>query len=987
MKLRNTFVALFALVAFGQTQRPLQLQDLVNWKRIGGATVSNNGEWFAYRQGPSEGDAEIVIRNLKTSKDLKFPIGDPTATQPPISATPTPPPDGAPAGPMGAVLAISADSKWAAFQVFPTEKETKRLKTTRRPIQTKVALIELATGKKTEFEKARRFAFSGEKATAIAIHRYGPEAPPTPPPAPGVTPPERPTGSDLLLHELASGDELNIGNVSDFAFNKAGDWLAWVVDATDKAGNGVVLRNMSTGAVLPLDHAQANYRSLSWNEKGDAFTALRGIEDKAWEDKLYSVVAFRDLKATGAPSKIVFDPKDDASFPKGMSIAGTRAAMWREDASLMFGIHELRPKKQKGPATPAAGENKDTAAAPPATPPAPAAEAEPDKPELVIWHYKDPRLQSMQQVQEGMDRNFSYTAIYRPGDHKFMRLAEESVRQVSLGVEQKMGMGTDVREYELESNLSGKSYRDVYTVDPTTGARKLALAKARYVMGSSPDGSTILHYDDGVFFAYDVATGKSTDLTSKIPTKFWNEEDDHNVVKPPHFPVGWSKDSSIALLSDGWDIWSVPVRGGQPVNLTGNGRKDKIHYQRRFRLDPDERAGIDLSQPMYVSMIGDRTKQGGIAVIEPGKPGAKVLLSGEANFNQLMKAKNADVYIYTKENTQEFANYFSANARLENGQQLTNANPQQKDFLWTKGVKLIDYTSTNGDKLQGALWLPANYEPGKKYPMLVYIYEKLTQGTYSYPTPSYNGSNIAHYTSNGYAVFYPDIVYKVNDPGKSAVACVVPAVKAAIATGIVNAEKVGIHGHSWGGYQTAYLVTQTDVFHAAVAGAPLTDLVSMYSILYRNSGSTNQPIFESSQGRFTSGYFDNQEAYLRNSPVYFAKNVKTPLMILHNDKDGAVDQTQGIEYYNTLRRLNKPVIMLEYKGENHGLRKPENMKDYTVRMREFFDHYLMDKPAPKWMTDGIPLLKMKDHLEERTKEINKPVSPTTATPAAAPAAQ
>jgi dipeptidyl aminopeptidase/acylaminoacyl peptidase len=172
-----------------------------------------------------------------------------------------------------------------------------------------------------------------------------------------------------------------------------------------------------------------------------------------------------------------------------------------------------------------------------------------------------------------------------------------------------------------------------------------------------------------------------------------------------------------------------------------------------------------------------------------------------------------------------------------------------------------------------------------------------------------------------------------------------------------------------------------------VAGAPLTDLVSMYSLLYRNSGSTNQPIFESSQGRFTAGYFDNQEAYLRNSPVYFAKNVKTPLMILHNDKDGAVDQTQGIEYYNTLRRLNKPVIMLEYKGENHGLRKPENMKDYTVRMREFFDHYLMDKPAPKWMTDGVPLLKMKDHIEERTKEINKPVMPPPSATAAAGAGQ
>jgi dipeptidyl aminopeptidase/acylaminoacyl peptidase len=214
----------------------------------------------------------------------------------------------------------------------------------------------------------------------------------------------------------------------------------------------------------------------------------------------------------------------------------------------------------------------------------------------------------------------------------------------------------------------------------------------------------------------------------------------------------------------------------------------------------------------------------------------------------------------------------------------------------------------------------------------------------------------------------PDIVYKINDPGLSAVWCVLPALDSAIATGVVDKQRVAIHGHSWGGYQTAFLITQTKAFKAAIAGAPLTNLISMYSLIYWNSGSTNQPIFESSQGRFTGGYWTNLDAYMRNSPVYYAQNVITPLMILHNDKDGAVDWTQGIEYFNTLRRLQKPVIMLQYKGENHGLREPANMKDYTTRMKEFFDHYLMDKPAPKWMTEGVPLLKLKDHLDERAGE-------------------
>jgi dipeptidyl aminopeptidase/acylaminoacyl peptidase len=220
-------------------------------------------------------------------------------------------------------------------------------------------------------------------------------------------------------------------------------------------------------------------------------------------------------------------------------------------------------------------------------------------------------------------------------------------------------------------------------------------------------------------------------------------------------------------------------------------------------------------------------------------------------------------------------------------------------------------------------------------------------------------------------VLEPDITYKVNDPGRSAVWCVLPALEAAIATGVVDRDRVGLHGHSWGGYQTAFLVTQTDAFKAALAGAPLTNMISMYSSIYWNSGSANQPIFESSQGRFTGGYWDEPEAYTRNSPVYYAKNVKTPLVILHNDHDGAVDFNQGIEYYNTLRRLGKQVVMLQYKGENHGVSRPVNQRDYARRMREFFDHHLMGKAAPDWWASGVPHLKMDEHLKERAADQSK----------------
>jgi dipeptidyl aminopeptidase/acylaminoacyl peptidase len=292
-------------------------------------------------------------------------------------------------------------------------------------------------------------------------------------------------------------------------------------------------------------------------------------------------------------------------------------------------------------------------------------------------------------------------------------------------------------------------------------------------------------------------------------------------------------------------------------------------------------------------------------------------------------------------------------------------------------VQLVNYTSDKGDKLQAALFLPANYEKGKSYPTVVNFYERMSQTANQFQNPSANGFNRSVYTSHGYAVFVPDIAYRVNDPGMSAVWCMVPAVKAAIATGIVDPKRIGITGHSWGGYQTSFLITQTDIFAAAVAGAPLTNMVSMYSLVYKNSGGSNGAIFESSQGRFKGGFWDNWDAYYRNSPVFFAKNVKTPLMILHNDRDGAVDFTQGVEYFNTLRRMQKPVIMLEYIGENHSLAKRSNQRDYTVRMKEYFDHYLMGAPAPDWMVKGVPRLKMEEHLKERAKPKTPPKKITT----------
>ena len=908
--------------------------DLKGWRNIRNSSLSLDGKWFAYLLAPNEGDAEVVVRPVGAGEEKRYPVGEPTGTS----------------------VQISGDSRWVAFTVSPTERQQRQARRGRRPIQNKVALVNLATGEKREFEKVRAFAFNGEAPTALALHGYPAEA----------TGGNRPDGADLLIVDLGNWSTLSIGNVADFSFDESGQWLAWVVSTRDQLGNGIQLREMKSGIVRPLDGGKAIYRRMAWHDSLPALAALKGVIDSVRRDTTYALVAVRSV---GASAKTLYEAEKDSLFPGEMRISPDRTPVWADDLNaVFFGIRERKAPSER----PVADSAADDSAAAPRGANGPRANADEDPlPDMVIWHWKDPRLQSQQQVEENRDKSFSFLSVYRLPERRFVRLGTDEVRDVAPAPRTRWTIGSDNREYERTGNLMGMRYRDVYVIDQHTGARKLAVPKSWGPQQLSPDGTRLLYWSEGHYHIYDIAGGTSRNITEGLPVSFVNVEDDHNLDRPAIPPQGWTKDGQSVLLSDRWDIWSVPVRGGRAVNLTVDGREKGIRYQRRLVFDPRER-DFDLRQPLLLAAYGEQTKQSGVARVEPGRPGARMLLWEDAR-HSFQKAREADVYLFSRQTVRDYPDYWVTDARFGEPRRLTDANPQQNGFAWSGGARLIDYVSDKGDSLQAALYLPANHEPGKTYPTLVYIYERLSQNLHAYSVPNETRAlNPSVYTNLGYAVLMPDIVYRVNDPGMSAVWSVIPAVKAAIATGVVDSSRVGLHGHSWGGYQTAFLVTQTDMFKAAIAGAALTDMVSMYSSVYWNSGSANQPIFESSQGRFSGHFLDNTEAYIRNSPAYHADKVKTPLILLHNDKDGAVDFNQGITFYNTLRRLGKDVIMLQYVGENHGLRKPENQKDYAVRMREFFDHHLRGLPAPGWMTDGVPRLELDEHLKARRQEAEAP---------------
>ncbi len=936
--------------------------DLANWKSIRATAWSLDGRVFAYQLTPNEGDAEVVIKTVAGGQETRFPIGE----LPGFGG-------GGPGGPpAGSALTVSGDGKWVAFLKYPLAKEAKRLRKERKPIQSSVVIVELATGKTREFERVRRFAFDGEKPTIVALHRYA-DAPAPTPPAAGGTPAAAPAASsaaDLLIVQLLGTAVTHIGDVNEFVFDDNGDYLAYTLETRDRFGAGVHLRHAKTEATRVLDSERAVYRRLTWADSGASLAVLRGIPDSAAADTNYSIVAWRDV----AQAPVTYTPSEASGLPAGMRLSGERAPRWAWDRSAVYvGIGERRttpPNEKPSP------DVKAIAGTPGAIAGGGGAPARDDEalPTLIIWHGNDSRLQSQQQVEESRDKAFNYLAAFRVGEQKLVRLGNDSLRDVSLTARDRSAYAYDVRAYERSGNIDGRRYRDVYAIDPRTGAARLLAKKLLGVgffgggMVSAPDGNRVLYWSDGNYHVYDLAAATSKNITASAPVSFINKEDDHNIDRPPTPIIGWAKDGASVLLSDNWDVWKVPVAGGAAVNLTMNGRAQRTRYQRRIQIDAKER-GIDLTKPLHFAVYGERTKKSGVARIDAAKPGAVTLLFEDAQYFA-SRARDADVWFFTRQTFNEYPDYWTSDGTFKNARRLTEVAAQQKDVAWSAGARLIDYVSDKGDSLQGALYLPANYAAGKKYPTVVYIYEKLSQGLHAYAVPNETRAfNPSVYTSRGYAVLMPDIVYRVNDPGMSAVWCVVPAVKAAIATGIVDPANVGLHGHSWGGYQTAFLVTQTKIFKSAIAGAALTDMVSMYSSVYWNTGSANQPIFESSQGRFTGNFIDNYDAYIRNSPAFHAKNVQTPLMLLHNERDGAVDFNQGITYYNTLRQLGKDVMLLQYVGENHGLAQPENQKDYAIRMKEYFDHYLVGAPAPEWLKNGIPRLKMQEHLKSRQKKV------------------
>ena len=582
-----------------------------------------------------------------------------------------------------------------------------------------------------------------------------------------------------------------------------------------------------------------------------------------------------------------------------------------------------------------------------------------EKYQLDIWHWQDKKLQSQQKRELNQKKKRDYKAFYDLNTEEFLQLENKKLKRSKIlkNNNSSHAFGFNREPYQRQVSWTGKRYRDIYYINLKNNKRELILEKHAKRVQFSPDGQYIAYYQekDSCWYSYNIKKDKTINLTSQLNVPFYDTEHDMPTSPRSYGAAGWDKKENIYIY-DKYDIWKIDASGKrEPINLTKKaGRSDNL----RFRYIKTDSEKEYLPEKMLLSVFNRKNKNAGYASCQtrsPNKP--EILHKGAFKNYEFKKAEDADTVIFRKGNFKNYPDAYYTDINFQSTKKLSNANPQQKNYLWGT-VETTNWTSNNGDSLSGLIYKPDNFDPNKKYPMVVYFYEEYTNNKHSHyiPKPSHSVINFTRYVNDGYIVFIPDIKYKTGYPGESAEEAVLSGTLHMIDQGYIDKDHIGMQGQSWGGYQVAHLVTRTDMFTAAMAGAPVVNMTSAYGGIRWGSGMSRAFQYEKTQSRIGGSLWEKPRHYMENSPLFYAPKVNTPLLMMHNSNDGAVPWYQGIEFFNALRRLDKEAYLLVYK-DKHNLRDWGNRIDLSIRMKQFFDHYLKNKPIPEWMKEGIPAIK------------------------------
>ena len=789
---------------------------------------------------------------------------------------------------------------------------------------------------------------------------------------------EKDRGNPLTLINLKSGVQRTFPDVTSFVFSDHGEAIAFATsvevgnDENDQAAkvkkpeeetkdkqkdkeepesktaeptDGVYVFNLKSLKKTKVAQGLGNYKGLAFNEPGTQLAFLTDKDD--YDAKTSSHSLYHWTTETKQAKKIASEGGD--GVPNGWWVAPKSSQLFSEDGKRLY--FETAPVPET-----VLKQRKDDQE-----------EEEEDVAKLDVWHWQDPQLQPQQLLEADRERNRDYRAAYVLKTKKIFQLATLEIPDIAIDVRSKSELALANTNFPYRKMMSWEvpGFRDAWLVNLDTGKREQVLKRVESFANMSPEGKFITWFDGTKqsWFAKSTADADSKIITisKSIQVPLYNELHDRPSIASAYGSAGWLAEDKAILVYDRYDIWQLDPTGEKnPICVTdGYGRENDIQFRYR-RLDPELRS-IDPQQLIMLSAMNIQSKASGYWRLnletedeDTTSRLAKLIMLNE-NVGRLNKAQESDQIIFTRSTFQMCPDLWHSDMDFKKIHRLSDMNPQQANFAWGTS-ELVHWKSKDDQELDGLLYKPDGFDPSKKYPLMVYFYERNSDNLHRYYAPAAGRStiNFSFYVSRGYVVFIPDIPYTTGEPGQSAANAILPGVENLTSQGFIDEEKIGMQGHSWGGYQTAFLVTQTDMFACAESGAPVSNMTSAYGGIRWGSGMSRMFQYERTQSRIGDDLWSARDKYIQNSPVFYADKINTPLLILHNDKDGAVPWYQGIELFVALRRLEKPAWMLNYNGDPHWVMGEKNRRDFAIRMQQFFDHYLMDAPEPEWLAIGIP---------------------------------
>ncbi|MCK5820600.1 MAG: S9 family peptidase [Bacteroidales bacterium] len=910
---------LFVSITINAQERPLTGDDILKWNKITEQRISNDGKYVVYKTQPWKGDPTLYITDSKSNELMKIDCGTRSV--------------------------ITENSKYVVFTIQPKSKELRalKLKKTKKdkmPMAT-LGVYNLETSEIDTFPRMKSFQLPAKwTCLAYQLDRKSEKE--------KEKEKEKEesdkNGRELLVLDFETMETTSYPFVTNYQFAAEKEVLIFVSTGDEKEFTaGLYHVDILSGKLTHIHKGPADYKQLTVTKNGSKGAFLADVRDEKERKKKskYSLFSWN-----GSNTALEIVDESTSGLPENWEVRKNGRLSFSDSGQRLFmGLSPIPAEK-------------DTTI------------LDEEKPVLDIWHWNEPVLQTVQLKNKSRDSKKTYTAVYHFDSSKLVLLQTKDLSSISLiktGDADKVVALSNL-PYAVQSMWEGSpSHNDIYLIDIKSGEKELIKKDIRIRPSVSPNGTFLYWHNsiDTTWNSYEIATGKEYELTNAQSIQTANELND--VPNPPraYGEAGWLKDDKALIIYDRHNIWLLDPRNSvRPKNLTKANPEDGIAYRIiDFDRTESRQKGIDSDKIKLLKGHNEITREDGyfswsLSKSIGHKAGGirpKAILYGSYKLSTPLKAKNEDVVVFTKEDFQIFPNLLSSKLKFKNIVQISDANPQQKEFLWGT-AELVSWTSLDGRKLEGTLHKPQDFDPNKKYPMIVNFYEKSSQGLFGHHIPERGRSTIDYhyYTSQGYLIFNPDVYYKEGYPGEDAFNCVMPGITALIQKGFVDEKAIGAQGHSWGGYQVAYLATRTNLFAAIESGAPVVNMFSAYGGIRWGSGKNRSFQYEHTQSRIGKSIWESPLRYIENSPLFTMDKVQTPILIMHNDDDGAVPWYQGIEYFIALRRLGKPAWLLNYNNADHWPTRLEDKHDFQIRLAQFFDHYLKGEPMPEWMEKGVP---------------------------------